>query len=84
MNSMFMENEVMFFEYVRGLLHSDITSSDVEFIKRFSLILVAGFFLALLGFWIRGVRGALIALAVVVLLFLFRNQVLDLISNWPF
>lgn len=84
MNSMFMENEVMFFEYVRGLVHSEITSSDMEFIKSFSLILVGGFFLTLLGFWMKGVRGALIALAVVVLLFLFHNQVLDLISNWSF
>jgi hypothetical protein len=64
----------MIFEYLRLTGMSD-SSFSLDFIARVLFLVFAGLILAVAGFKIKGVWGAVIALAAGVLLFLYNEGV---------
>ena len=65
----------MFFEYFQ-LAGMDNSSFSLDFISRVFLLVFAGLLLALVGFKIKGVWGAALALAAGVFAFLYKEGVI--------
>jgi len=68
----------MFLEYINLLDLSGQAPFSFEFLSRIATILIAGMVLTLVGFKIRGMSGAIIALLVGVGVFLYINRVISL------
>ena len=65
----------MFFEYIR-LTGMDTSSFSLDFVARVLFLVFAGLILALVGFKIKGVWGAVLALAAGVVWFLFNERMI--------
>jgi hypothetical protein len=67
----------MFFEYIR-LTGIDTSSFSLEFAARVLFLVLAGLILAVFGFKIKGVWGAVLALAAGVVWFLYNEGMIRL------
>jgi hypothetical protein len=69
----------MFLEYLQFLERFDVASVSYEFIKSGVLLIGIGLFLVLAGFKIKGVLGAVVALLLGTVLFLYLKGILHLL-----
>jgi hypothetical protein len=65
----------MIFEYIR-LTGMDASSFSLGFVSRVLFLVFAGLILAVVGFKIKGVWGAAVALAAGVVLFLYNERII--------